>query len=490
MPDVAVIGAGIGGIASAIRLRAKGYEVDVFEKQSLPGGKLMEMESQGFRFDLGPSLFTQPDRVEELFILMGEHIEDYLRYRRLERTCRYFWPDGSQLDVPDNSLEFAAAVSGFSGTSPGKTMDYLIKAGKLYTLAAPLFLDRPFPTWQSLMSPEGKKIGRNPGILDPFLTFHRRNARTFDDPRLVQFFDRYATYNGSSPYKAPATLKMIAHLEHNLGAFFPAKGMYSIAHELFNLAERHGIRFFFKTPVEKIFTGGKPPGISGIQVNGKDLAYKIVVSDIDINTLYRNQILSIPRPLAGRGQQLSTSALIFYWGIKGLHPELDLHNILFSRSYHNEFNRLFNAKQLPDDPTVYIFISCREVPSDAPASYENWFVMINAPENTGQDWDLMIPQIKGRILDKIKMQTGIDIRDHIHFEHIEDPRSIESRTGSWHGSLYGTSSNSRMSAFSRHKNHRSNMAGLYFTGGSVHPGGGIPLCLASAKIVADLIGSA
>jgi phytoene desaturase len=425
--------------------------------------------------------------VEELFKLMGDRMADHLRYRRLEMICRYFWPDGSRLDVPDDPLKFAEKVAAFSGMSVAKTADYLAIAEKLYGLAAPLFLDRPFPTRKGLLSPEGKAIGMNPGILDPYLSLHRRNARSFDDRRMVQLFDRYATYNGSNPYKAPATLKMIAHLEHNLGAFFPEEGMYSIARGLYNLSVRHGVKYHFENLVERIILERKPLRISGIRANGKVMEYSLVVSDVDFNTLYRKRVLPISGPLAGRGQQMSTSALIFYWGVRGRHPELALHNILFSDDYREEFRCLFDSKRLPDDPTVYIFISCREVESDAPAGHENWFVMINAPENNGQDWDSMIPRLRARIMEKIKMQTGIDLKHLIIFEHIEDPRTIETRTGSWHGSLYGTSSNSRMSAFSRHRNHRGKVAGLYFTGGSVHPGGGIPLCLASAKIVAELL---
>jgi phytoene dehydrogenase-like protein len=167
-------------------------------------------------------------------------------------------------------------------------------------------------------------------------------------------------------------------------------------------------------------------------------------------------------------------------------PGLSMHNILFAEDYRQEFNCLFNLKTLHSDPTVYIFISSKEVPADAPAECENWFVMINTPENIGQDWDKWIVDCRLSIVDKIRRFTGIDVEKHRKFEFILDPRGIESKTGSYRGSLYGNSSNSVWAAFQRHPNF-TKIKGLYHTGGSVHPGGGIPLCLSSAKIVADMI---
>jgi diapolycopene oxygenase len=492
MKSAAIIGSGVAGLATAIRLVAQGFCVDVFEKESYPGGKLAELYLDGFRFDLGPSLFTQPERVEELFILMGETPSDHFRYQRLNHICRYFWPDGSTLDVPSDPSEFEYLIrkrfdEGSDKPDAASLSAYLNTARELYTLAAPLFLDQPFPTRGAFLSDGGRQIGKNPFILDPFVSLHHRNAKTFKDPRLVQLFDRYATYNGSNPYKAPATLKMIAHLEHNLGAFFPEKGMYSIARELTDLAIRHGVRFHFDSPVRQVNRNEEGNRVTGVTVQGKSFDFDVVVSDLDINTFYQSGLIDCRPPLLGRNQSLSTSAMIFYWGISGVHPSLDLHNILFAREYQEEFKYLFKTRQMYFDPTVYIFISSKQVPGDAPSGSENWFVMVNAPENVGQNWDQAVTQTKEKVLNKIRLMLDIDLTGKIRVEHIEDPRTIESRTGSWHGSLYGNSSNSRMSAFSRHPNHRGKLKGLYFTGGSVHPGGGIPLCLASAGIVAELI---
>ena len=184
---------------------------------------------------------------------------------------------------------------------------------------------------------------------------------------------------------------------------------------------------------------------------------------------------------------MSTSALIFYWGIRGSFPQLEVHNIFFARDYPGEFDSLFRKHTIHPDPTIYLYISSKVFPGDAPAGCENWFVMVNAPESRGQDWEELIRSTRLRITEKIEQILGISLADRILFEECLDPGAIEKRTGSWHGSLYGPSSNSRLSAFKRHPNFSGSVKGLYFTGGSVHPGGGIPLCLASARIVATLV---
>jgi phytoene dehydrogenase-like protein len=213
-----------------------------------------------------------------------------------------------------------------------------------------------------------------------------------------------------------------------------------------------------------------------------------VVTDLDIYFVYRKLLPSLPFPERKFRHERSTSALIFYWGMKTVSPQLDLHNILFSGHYREEFDCLFRKKIVTDDPTVYIFISSKAVISDAPDGCENWFVMINVPANDGQDWDEAICHARLAIERKILRMTGIDVVRHRQFEFISDPRDIENRTASYRGSLYGNSSNSIFAAFSRHPNF-SAIRGLYHTGGSVHPGGGIPLCLASAGIVAGMIPS-
>ena len=186
-------------------------------------------------------------------------------------------------------------------------------------------------------------------------------------------------------------------------------------------------------------------------------------------------------------QERSSSALIFYWGIKKTFATLGLHNIFFSEDYKAEFDAMFKQQAIHPDPTVYINISSKMQVSDAPQGCENWFTMINVPNNTGQNWDALIAEARKNIIKKLNKNLGIDLESLIENESILDPRTIESRTSSFRGSLYGTSSNSQFAAFLRHANFSKSIKNLYFVGGSVHPGGGIPLALLSAKIVADMV---
>jgi phytoene dehydrogenase-like protein len=213
----------------------------------------------------------------------------------------------------------------------------------------------------------------------------------------------------------------------------------------------------------------------------------LVVSNSDIFTSYSSLLKDDLSPKKIVQQERSSSAIIFYWGIKKEFPELDLHNILFSSDYEGEFDTLFNQQLISSDPTIYINISSKEEQADAPAGSENWFVMINTPANYNQDWDALIVEAKKNIISKINSILKIDLEPLIECESILDPRTIESKTKSHRGSLYGASSNSKFAAFLRHPNFTSKIKGLYFCGGSVHPGGGIPLSLLSAKIVSDLI---
>jgi phytoene desaturase len=477
----AVIGSGIGGIASAIRLAVKGYKVSVFEQSHAPGGKLSQLRLGGFRFDTGPSLFTLPQLVDELFLLCGEEPREHFRYAALDTSCIYFWEDGTRIRAWKDTEAFSKEVEERTGVPEEKLRGHLDKSRELYRITADVFLFNSFHKPSRLLRPPAWKALTGLHRLDALTTMHRRNQKRFGHPKVVQLFDRYATYNGSNPYRTPATLNVIAHLEHNMGAWFPEKGMYSIVESLVALARRQGVAFIFNSPVEEVVL--RHGRVAGLREGGRFHPFDRVVSDIDIVRLYRDLLPGTVLPKKQTRGERSTSALIFYWGVDRDFRELGLHNILFSNDYEREFRHLFETKTLPDDPTVYVFISSRQVPGDAPAGCSNWYVMINAPENVGQDWDGLIDRTRTDILEKIRRCLNIDLGPHIVQEAVADPRTIERDTGSYRGSLYGLSSNDRFAAFNRHANFSRKFKNLYFAGGSVHPGGGIPLCLASAKII-------
>jgi phytoene desaturase len=283
-------------------------------------------------------------------------------------------------------------------------------------------------------------------------------------------------------------LSLIPHLEHNEGTFYPKGGMISITNALYQLALKKGVVFQFDSKVQKIIHAQNT--VKGVVVNEQNIMADIVVSNMDIYFTY-NQLLGNPIKAAKvLKQERSSSAFIFYWGINKSFPQLDLHNIFFSEQYEQEFQSLFKTGKPFEDPTVYINITSKREPSvQAPEGKENWFVMVNAPANKGQDWHAIQAFYKQAILKKISRLLGEDIEPLIEVEDMLSPVTIEAKTASYMGSLYGTSSNSKGAAFMRHPNFSNTTKGLYFVGGSVHPGGGIPLCLSSAAIAANLVGT-
>ena len=480
MTKAIIIGSGIGGLAAAIRLARQGIRVDVYESAEKAGGKVSQLHFDGFRFDAGPSLLTLPELVHEL-------LDDDLSFptRKLEVITQYFYPDGTQVSAYSDPEKFSAEVGQKLDIPASKVTSYLRKAAKVYELSSDLFIFGSFHRIKNLMNFKSLKTLINFRHLQAFNTLHEYNRQELRDGRLVQLFDRYATYNGSNPYQTPATLSVISHLEHNLGAFIPEGGMFQVTESLYQQALRLGVKFHFSQPVRKVETAnGK---VSGVMLDSGFVASDIVVSDIDIHRFYSSMLPDKKQLAKIENEERSSSALIFYWGMKGVFTELDIHNIFFSHDYQDEFEHLFGQKDLYSDPTIYVYISSKHHPTDAPENCENWFVMINAPADAGQNWGELITRSRQRILEKLERMMGRKLSENIVGEHILSPPDIFKQTGSVNGSLYGSSSNSRFASFNRHANFRRDISGLYFVGGSVHPGGGIPLCLSSANIVAGLV---
>lgn len=474
-----VIGAGIAGLSSAIRLANKGVYVTVLEQQDTYGGKMGVWERDGYRYDTGPSLFTMPQYVKELLTIDGKSDVTF-EYDELENICNYFWEDGTQLtatkDIDQLKDEFLKHLG-----EPKKNIDaYLADSKSKFEITNHVFLEKSlhklktYLNWGTI-----KSVFRLPKV-EVFKNMNTQNELRFKNPKTVQFFNRYATYNGSNPYQAPATLNVIPHYEFGFGAFFPKKGIRSIADALYQKAINLGVIFQFSTQVSNVEKVGDRYSING------DMEGDILICNMDVASAAKGPLKSFVSSKREKYEP-SSSALIFYWGMDRQFKELDLHNIFFSSDYKKEFENIFQNRKIDDDPTVYIHISSKCKVDDAPIGGENWFVMVNAPYVAGQDWKKMISQARENIVTKLSKRLGTDISQHIKLEHKLTPELIQSKTGSYKGALYGSSSNDRMAAFLRQPNFSSEHKGLYFCGGSVHPGGGIPLCLLSGKITTDII---
>lgn len=485
MQKAIIIGSGVAGLATAIRLAIKGYNVSVYEKNSYPGGKLSAFTKDGYMFDAGPSLFTNPHLIEELFTLANEPIENYFTYIKLPNTCNYFYADGTNFTAPANPKDFAKVLQEKLGEKQEQVNQYLQTSKSLYNNLGSLFLNNSLHKAKTFFKKDILKAIQTVKLSHLTNSLHQYNSK-FSNPKTTQLFNRFATYNGSNPYKAPAMLSLIPHLEHSIGTFYPKGGMISITNALYNLALKKGVQFQFNTEVQRIIHFNKQA--KGIVVNNENKYANVVVSNMDVYFTYKNLLKLSAKAQKVLKQERSSSALIFYWGIKQEFSQLGLHNILFSNNYQQEFNSIFNTKTFYGSPTIYINItSTQEQNSFAPTGCQNWFVMVNVPANIGQNWEQLIPKYRQAIIQKINQQFQTNIEELIELEEILSPQTIEAKTQSFMGSLYGTSSNSKLAAFLRHPNF-SSIKGLYFVGGSVHPGGGIPLCLQSAKIVGEIVG--
>ena len=480
-----IIGSGVGGMATAIRLAIQGFTVAVYDKNDGPGGKLSSFEKDGFKFDAGPSLFTQPENIEELFELAGEPVKDYFIYDPIVIACKYFYENGKIVTAYTNTKLFVQELQNQLGEQSEKVTTYLDQSKKVFENIGTVFLNNSLHKKNTWLNKRIFKAIKTLRFTYLFNTLNRYNSKMFSSKEAVQLFNRFATYNGSNPYKAPAMLSLIPHLEQNQGTFYPHGGMISITNALYALAKKLGVQFYFNQPVQRIIEHDGV--VKGVVVKNVNILADVVVSNADVYFTYKNLLADTVKATKVLKQERSSSAVIFYWGINKSFEQLQLHNIFFSENYKSEFDDIFNAASLSTDPTVYINITAKMESNQSPEGKENWFVMVNAPANTGQNWEQLKIELRKNVIHKLNRMLGENIESLIVTEHTLDPLLIEEQTTSFMGSLYGTSSNSKLAAFFRHSNYTNSIKGLYFCGGSVHPGGGIPLCLKSAKIVSELV---
>lgn len=482
MKQAIVIGSGVAGLAAAIRLRVKGYDVDVYEKNDYPGGKLTVIESGGFRFDAGPSVFTLPQLVTELFELAGKNPEAYFEYVRHPVASMYFWNDGTVFEAPSGREAFIeAAARQFD--EPRKNIErYLADSERKFRITKPVFLEKSVHRKKNYFSRD--YIRSYPYLvgMDVFRSLNATNKAFIRHPKLVQVLDKFASYIGSDPYRTPGIMSLMPHLEITEGIYFPKNGMHAITQSLYRLATDTGVRFHFGSPVDKIETSRKR--VTGITSKGKFIKGDVIFSGTDAHFTHRHLLQDKKLP-ASVTQELSSSVVVFYWGIDRTFGQLDLHNMFYSDDYASEFKGIFRSGGVVEDASIYIHRSCEIVRTDVPEGMENWFVMVMTPSDSGRVNDDVIAQIRKHTIRKLSRILGADIEQHIVFEDHLSPRLIEQRTNSYQGALHGISSNSPFSFFKRHSNFSGSYKNLYFVGGSTHPGGGIPLCLYSAKIATE-----
>ncbi|MBX7446485.1 phytoene desaturase [Mycolicibacterium sp. 3033] len=489
MSRVVVIGAGLGGLAAAARLAAAGHSVTVFEGADAVGGKLGLLERDGFTFDTGPSLLTLPAVLQQVFTDTGAPLE--LPLSAVDPACAYVFGDGTTLTLPHDAAAVPAALDAGLGAGTGTAWQRLHdRSRRLWELVGEPVLRRPVSlTAMARMSTRPADLR----VVAPWLTIDGLGRRMLPDARLRTWLNRYATYSGSDPRRTPAVLSVTAFVEQEFGAWYVPGGLRRIVEALAERCVELGVEVRTAMPVESVSV--RDGRAAGVRVGGRDVTADIVVSNADAAVLYDRLL---PRG-AVRGAQRrarrtprSMAGFVLLLGLTGREPG-PAHRVYFPADYDAEFDAIFGRRPVPVvDPTVYV-----HAPDD-PAlrpdeNSEGWFVLVNAPAHDparGVDWDE--PGLRERytrhILDVLAAR-GADVRDRIRVLETVTPADLQRRAGAPGGAIYGTASHGPRAALRRPSN-RSALPGLYLVGGSAHPGGGIPLVLMSAEIVAGLIGPA
>jgi phytoene desaturase len=476
---IIIIGAGIGGLSAAIRLAAAGREVIIFEQDAEPGGKMSRLQAEGFTWDRGPSVITMRHVFEELFNYADRQLEDYLSLEAVDPLTRYFYPDGSVLDATRDLPSMLAQIQEIEPGDVEGYLNFLGYAARLHRITGPVFIyDQP-PTWRSFLRVPFQDWLRFDGLrsMDTAIQSYLK------DPKLRQFFSRFATYVGASPYLAPATLNVIAHVELNQGVWYPRGGVYEIAQAFSRLATEVGVQIHYQSQVVRIVV--KNGQVQGVELStGEQMPARQVISNLDVTSTHRTLLEQVPDM---RKVDVSGSGFILLLGVARQHPELAHHNIFFSGNYEREFQQIFDKGVPADDPTIYVAITAKTDSQHAPQGCENWFVLVNAPPlGSNYDWSSQADAYRQLLLNRLSVR-GYDLAPALRYQAMITPEDLQRETGGWLGALYGASSNNRWAAFRRPHNRHKRLRGLYFVGGSTHPGGGVPMVALSGKVAAEMI---
>lgn len=472
-----IVGAGVSGLALALRLRAAGWDVIVCEHGPAPGGKMNRFQAAGFTFDTGPTLLTMPHVLERLFAFLGERMEDHLSLECLDPHAEYVFADGSRLRVPARVAEWWDQVREFAPQDLAGVRKIHEIGERIFHLSEGTFF-RNHPLLP--LAPPPLAAFRRLPLRHAWGNYARTVARLVSDPRLRFIYNRYPTYVGSSPYQTPATMLVIPYIEHRFGAWRVRGGMYRIVESLERLAVSRGIRIRTgATAVRFLLEGGR---VAGVELqDGEKIAAPLVIFNVDSDRLPP----LLGHPARPRPEARSLSGVILLAGTRQMTP-LETHTVIFSDSYEREFAELFERGVFPSDPTVYVY-----APRDAelaPQGGQSLFLMANAPGDGRTRWDeAAAGEAAGRMLERLRRSGLAGVADQAEILHIRHPGLFEQRFLAPGGAIYGQNSHGWRRAFFRPPNRVPGVRGLYCTGGSYHPGGGVPMVLMSAEITAALI---
>lgn len=492
---IGIIGGGLGGLASACTLAARGHEVTLFDKNDWIGGKAAVLEGNGFRFDMGPTILTLPSVLKRIFGEAGHKLEDRLNLVRLDPQWRCFYQDGSHLDLMENvqvMVEKLRTIDPKSADGYKKFQELSLRLNKI---------SHKFFFWKSIGSiwdmfnfKESVNLSTLGDVMAmrPTSTVADTVRKFVPDERVAQMLDHFTQYVGSSPYGSPAVLCGIAHMQTDEGIWYPMGGTREVPKALAKLAGELGVKIHRGIEVTRIEQDSTGHASGVVEAGGSKHSFEIVVSNSDTVRTHRELLAPGRAPdnfEARRGYEPACSGVVLYLGLNKRYDHIAHHDFVFSRDAHEEFDHIYNRGEPAPDPTCYVCAPSSTDPSVAPPGGEALYVLVHTPYlRPHHNWAEMLPKYREVILDKLETTGGMKgIRDRIVFEGTLTPQGIHDRYRVLNGAIYGLASHGRLFGAFKPANRSPDVPGLYFAGGSAHPGAGMPMALMSGWIAGDTV---
>ena len=493
MSGIGIIGGGLGGLAAACTLAARGHRVTLLEKNDWLGGKAAEHVDAGFRFDMGPTILTMPRVLERIFAEAGRKLSDHLDLRRLDPQWRCFYDDGAVLDLRDDPAASAAEIAKLSAPDREGFERFMAVAARLSEVSDKFFFWRSVEDLRDTMN---IKANTNLDTLRDVLALRMHKSvdgvikTHIRDPRVMQMLDHFIQYVGSSPAASPAVLCGIAQMQSGEGVWYPMGGTRAVPTALAALASELGVDVRTGVDVEGIETeGGRAVAVR--TTGGERMAFDSIVSNMDSVRTYDELVGGQPaRDFArARKREAACSGVVLYLGLDRAYDHLAHHNFVFSRSAEEEFAAIYGRGEPAPDPTAYVAAPSRTEPGVAPEGGEALYVLVHTPYlRPHHDWSAMLPEYRRIILDKLKRSAGMgDIEERIVTERVLTPQDIHDRYRVLNGAIYGLASHGKVLGAFKPGNRSRQVPGLYLAGGSAHPGAGMPMALMSGWIAADTL---
>jgi len=487
---VIVIGAGLGGMSAAIMLARKGFEVTVLEKNSHAGGKLNQLQTEGFTFDLGPSIFTLPQIFRPIFEGDGKRLEDYVTLQRVDPQWRNFFEDGTILNLWEDREKMRAEIDRFGARVIREYEDFLAYSRRQYEIVERGYLHHGLDTFGQFLRFYGLKDARD---LDYMRSMAGSIHKRLSNPYLRDIFEYFIKYVGSSALDSPAFMNLMPNIQMEFGLWYVSGGLYQLAQAFRRRLDECGVSLLLGHEV--VMIDHADGAVSGVQIRGPAgntsvLAADYVVSNMEVIPAMQKLLDAPPAAMKKlRRFQPSCSGIVLHLGLNRVYPQLAHHNFFYSNDLHAHFRRVFRDGKLPDDPTLYVVAPTRTDPSQAPPGCDNIKVLPHIPPldesrpTTRGDY-LALKEI---CLDKLERMGLKDLRHHIVVEDFWTPFDMEARYGSNRGSIYGVVCDRRRNFAFKAPKQSSQFRNLFFVGGSVNPGAGMPMVTLSGQHVARMI---